>query len=107
MLKARRQGSPEYLDPQHVRDIYELYGDGADLQADRRPRKELIWKDLYAASLFASGTHYIIFDHVEQKGRALVGTRLRCPPPPIPRSLPPLDPPGPRPAGAALHLRAC
>ena len=62
------------LDSQLVQDIYELYGDGAELRRDGRPRQDLIWKDVYAASLFASGTHYMIFDHVEPKGRSLLGT---------------------------------
>ena len=48
-LAARPEGRA--LDAERIRDIFELYGDGADLQRDGRPRQELIWKNYYAASL--------------------------------------------------------
>ena len=69
-----REDPERRLDTQHIKDIFELYGDGADLMRDGRPKQELIWKTFYAASLFASGTHYIIYDQVEHKGRSLLGT---------------------------------
>ena len=62
------------LDAQHVKDIYELYGEEGDLRRDGRPNQDLIWKSFYAASLFASGTHYMIFDQVEMRGRSVLGT---------------------------------
>ena len=69
-----RKDESRQLDAQHVRDIYELYGDEGELRRDGRPNHENIWKTFYAASLFASGTHYMIFDHVEMKGRSVLGT---------------------------------
>ena len=60
------------LDAQHVRDVYELYGDEFELKRDGRPNQDYIWKNFYASQLFASATHYIIFDHVELKGRSLL-----------------------------------
>ena len=66
-----RKDESRQLDAQHVRDIYELYGDEGELRRDGRPNHENIWKTFYAASLFASGTHYMIFDHVEMKRRSV------------------------------------
>ena len=71
---ANRPEASRRLDHQLVQDIYELYGDGTELRRDGRPRQELIWKDLYAASIFASGTKYMIFDQVDPKGRSVLGT---------------------------------
>jgi len=57
-----------------IKDIYELYGEEGDLRLDGRPSQGNIWKAFYAAALFASGTHYIIYDHVEVRGRSVLGT---------------------------------
>ena len=61
------------LNTQLVRHIYEQFNDG-ELQRDGRPRQEMIWTTFYSASLFASGTHYLIFDEVETKGKSLLAS---------------------------------
>ena len=55
-----------------VRDIYREYGCLADLQPDKRPIIGRIWKVFYNAQLFASATHYIIFDQVELKAKTII-----------------------------------
>ena len=73
--QLERRADPEKaLDAQHVRDVYELYGDEGELNRDGRPNQNLIWKSFYAAQLFASATHYIVFDHFEHKGRSPIST---------------------------------
>ena len=74
MELSTRHEQEKRLDAQHVRDIYELYGEEGDLKRDGRPNQDLIWKSFYAANLFASGTHYIIFDQIEFRGRSVLGT---------------------------------
>ena len=73
-----RRPDDRKLDARRVTEIYDMYGDEDDLRRDGRPRTEHIWKCFYSASLFASGTNYIIFDHVDMKGRSVLealGTR--------------------------------
>merc|ERR1719375_931309 len=60
--------------PERVREIYVQHGDAAELRRDGRPKMHFIWRNFYQAQLFASATHYIIFDEVEDKGRSLVPT---------------------------------
>ena len=43
-------------------------------EKDQRPKMNLIWKIFYQAQLYASATHYIIFDHIDEKGRSLLST---------------------------------
>ena len=57
-----------------VRDIYIRHGDESSLNRDGRPKMQLIWTNFYQAQLYASSTHYIIFDEVEDKGRSLLST---------------------------------
>ena len=75
---ANRLDDHRRLDHQHVQDIYELYGDASELRRDGRPRLELIWKDMYGASLFASGTHYIIFDDIQPRTTPVIDTLGSC-----------------------------
>lgn len=60
--------------PMRVKEIYRQHGDEAELRRDGRPKLPLIWKNFYQAQLYASATHYIIFDEVEDKGRSVVPT---------------------------------
>ena len=57
-----------------VRTIYREYGYEKDMMPDKRPIIGRIWKIFYDAQLFASGTHYLIFDEVELKARAVIST---------------------------------
>jgi len=55
-----------------VQSAYMEHGDEMELEKDGRPKLSLIWKNFYQAQLFASATHYIVFDEVEQKGKSLL-----------------------------------
>jgi len=57
-----------------VTQIYAENGYEKDLHADGRPMLGRIWRVFYDAQLFASGTHYIIFDQVEVKGKPIIST---------------------------------
>ena len=57
-----------------VSAIFREFDCADDLRSDGRPRLERIWKVFYNAQLFASGTHYILFDHVEVKGKKIIET---------------------------------
>ena len=57
-----------------VRSIYREFGCEQDLMPDKRPIIGRIWKVYYEAQLFASGTHYIIFDSVELKAKPVIST---------------------------------
>ena len=66
---------PEHRDmTSKVTAIYREHGLEKDLQADGRPTLSYIWRVFYDAQLFASGTHYIIFDTVEVKGKPVIST---------------------------------
>lgn len=61
-----------------VRQIYRQHGRDADLMNDGRPKMSLIWTNFYQAQLYASATHYIIFDDVDVKGRSILSTLGQC-----------------------------
>ena len=58
---------------QLVTDIYRLYKPG-DLSPDGRPKMQRIWRVFYEAQLFASGTHYVIFDSIEPLAKPVIQT---------------------------------
>ena len=57
-----------------VTNIFSDFQCSDDLRPDGRPRLDRIWKVFYNAQLFASGTHYIVFDDVEVKGKRVIDT---------------------------------
>ena len=57
-----------------VTRIFREYGYIDDLRPDGRPKINRIWRVFYVAQLFASGTHYIIFDQVEEKSKPVIST---------------------------------
>ena len=61
------------LDTQLVRHIYEQHNDG-ELLRDGRPRQDMIWATFYAASLFASASHYLILDDFDGKGKSILAS---------------------------------
>ena len=81
---------------ERVKEIYRKWGVESELTKDGRPKLHLIWKNFYEAQLYASATHYIIFDEVEDRGGSLIPTLgsvgsiflsgmepPACPPPPV------------------------
>ena len=52
--------------------------DADSLQADGRPKMQLIWKNFYQAQLYASATHYIVFDKIDLKGKSLLSSLGTC-----------------------------
>ena len=62
----RINGHPRHPDMcKSVIKIFQQHDCADDLRPDGRPRLGRIWKAFYMAQLFASGTHYIIFDQVD------------------------------------------
>ena len=45
LIQHGQQRVARRLDAQHVRDVYELYGDDFELKRDGRPNQDFIWKN--------------------------------------------------------------
>ena len=57
-----------------VQEIFDEHGLLGDLLNDGRPKLARIWKIFYNAQLFASGTHYIVFDTIEPLAKPVIQT---------------------------------
>ena len=57
-----------------VVDIFRHFQCDDDLERDRRPVISRLWKIFYDAQLFASGTHYIIFDVMDFKAKPVIAS---------------------------------
>jgi len=59
---------------EQVVDIFRHFQCDDDLERDRRPVISRLWKIFYDAQLFASGTHYIIFDVMDFKAKPVIAS---------------------------------